>query len=71
MDKLSVEGGLPLNVTLGDVRYERDYPFSYRLARRVNGELVLQGCFESWAYGPGGAQGELSQEWRDIPTVDL
>ena len=47
-------------------RTEKATPDAYRLAKKSDGELVLQGAYmwqEGWTnYG---------HEWRDIPTVDL
>jgi hypothetical protein len=47
-------------------RTEKTSPDGYRLAKKPDGALVLQGAYfwqEDWnTYG---------HEWRDIPTVDL
>ena len=52
--------------TIGPMRSENTDPSGYRLAKKPDGTLVLQGAYfwqEGWnTYG---------HEWRDIPTVDL
>lgn len=46
------------------VRISTDRPTHYRLARKGESELVLQGWF-TWQKG-----GRLGGEWRDIPIVE-
>lgn len=52
--------------TIAPARTEKPVPDAYRLARKPDGTLVLQGAYmwqEGWnTYG---------HEWRDIPTVDV
>jgi len=52
--------------TTAPTRTEKTSPDGYRLAKKPDGTLVLQGAYfwqEGWnTYG---------HEWRDIPTVDL
>lgn len=45
------------------LRMESMTPSGYRLMRKLNGELVLQGVY-SWQEGS-----HHGHEWRDIPTV--
>lgn len=51
---------------IAPARTESTAPNAYRLAKKANGELMLQGAYmwqEGWSnYG---------HEWRDIPTVEL
>ena len=47
------------------LRTESMSPVGYRLARKPNGEVVLQGAYE-WGQGSYGGY-----EWRDIETVEL
>lgn len=44
--------------------YEKLTPDAYRLLRRKNGELVLQGMYTYTN------RKEVKHEWRDIPTVE-
>lgn len=46
-------------------RVESGTPASYRLARKPDGELILQGAFQ-WSEGCNNGI-----EWRDIPTLIL
>ena len=46
-------------------RVEKGTPDGYRLARKPNGDLVLQGAY-IWQQGR-----DYGHEWRDIPTVEL
>lgn len=57
--KLSVNRIVP-------ARIESLVPESFRLARKPDGELVLQGCFV-WREGFE----RHGHEWRDLPTVIL
>ena len=47
------------------VRTERTAPDAYRLGKKPNGELVLQGAY-MWEEG-----NKYGHEWREIPTVDI
>lgn len=49
----------------GAATFEESDPSSYRLARRENGEVILQGAYKWWNDTGTGFR------WRDIPTVDL
>ena len=53
------------NVANVAVKVQSHKPYEYRLARKPNGALVLQG-FYTWSQGSvqGGA-------WKDLPTVNL
>lgn len=55
---------IPIGGTTCAARIESSTPYAYRLKRAVNGELVLQGCFEWWQAHTHGF------EWRDIPTIE-
>lgn len=46
-------------------RVESGTPIGYRLARKSDGEIVLQGAFE-WSEGCS-----RGFEWREIPTIIL
>lgn len=46
------------------VRTESSKPEAYRLCRKADGILILQGLF-TWAEGMMGGV-----DWRDLPTVD-
>jgi hypothetical protein len=68
-DGLCVTGTLtgPFTTAItAPTRTEKTTPDAYRLAKKHDGTLVLQGAYmwqEGWnTYG---------HEWRDIPTVDL
>jgi hypothetical protein len=50
---------------VGEVRTGSNMPTQYRLARKPDGELVLQGGFSWWCGNESGV------EWRDLPTVEL
>jgi len=52
--------------SVAPVRYERNAPDFYRLARMKDGTLVLQGAFY-WQQG----WTSTGHEWRDVPTVDI
>lgn len=54
-----------MEINISEHRLERTMPDHYRLARKPNGELVLQGAYE-WQQGYRGGY-----TWRDIPTVEL
>ena len=45
-------------------RVEKGAPAGYRLVKKPNGEMVLQGMF-CWYEGS-----KHGHEWRDIPTVN-
>jgi len=47
------------------MRTEKCNPDSYRLAKKPNGEIVLQGAF-LWTEGR-----DSGYDWREIPIVDL
>ena len=70
-DKPSL-GGSALNDGLGGAlagapaRVESLTPSAYRLGKRQDGVLVLQGAY-TWHEGLS----KQGYEWRDIPTVDL
>lgn len=51
--------------TMGPLRTQSPVPTNYRLARRPNGELILQGAY-FWQQGQ-----DYGHEWRNIPTVEL
>ncbi len=46
-------------------RVESGTPSAYRLARKPNGDLVLQGAYV-WQEGFT----KSGHEWRDVPTVE-
>ena len=46
------------------VRTEKLSPDLYRLARKRNGEIILQGAY-FWQEG-----NEYGHEWREIPMID-
>lgn len=50
--------------SVGAARTEELMPSGFRLCRKKNGELVLQGCFKLSQGSCGGF------EWRDLPTID-
>lgn len=45
-------------------RTESCTPSAYRLCKKKNGDLVLQGSFQWWE---GALQGH---DWKDIPTIE-
>jgi len=47
-------------------RTEKTTPCAYRLAKKADGSLVLQGAY-MWQEG----WDNCGHEWRDIPTVEL
>ena len=56
---------LPTNKVLaGAVRVENQTPAAYRLARKPDGELVLQAAYQ-WQQGR-----DYGHTWRDIQTVE-
>lgn len=66
---LSVHGATtePFTVTVAAPRrIENTTPSEYRLARKRDGTLVLQGAY-MWQEGFN----KYGHEWRDIPTVEL
>lgn len=63
---MQLDGGMEMLVfkTVAS-RMESYTPTSYRLARKPNGDVVLQGAY-------GWTAGQLhGHTWRDIPTVEL
>lgn len=52
--------------TISEARVESQTPAAYRLGKRQDGVLVLQGAYH-WHEGLS----KQGCEWRDIPTVDL
>lgn len=58
-------GSNELDTNSNAVRVEKLSPDGYRLARKPNGELILQGAY-MWQQGR-----DYGHEWCDIPTVDL
>lgn len=59
--------GLGITGTLtGPFTMEKQTPDAYRLAKKVDGTLVLQGAY-MWQEGCN----NYGHDWRDIPTVDL
>lgn len=50
--------------TIGIQRFRPMIPLRYRLGKRADGTIVLQGDFYS-------TFDTLTDEWEDIPTVDL
>lgn len=52
--------------TIATARIESGAPSAYRLAKKPDGTLVLQGAY-MWHEGLA----RSGHEWRDIPTVDL
>lgn len=66
MSKYSAESA---KVHINDIPTElcvSDRPSAYRLAKKHDGTLVLQGSYEWWSGLTGSGH-----EWRDIPTVDI
>ena len=51
-------------VLAGAARVENQTPAAYRLARKPDGELVLQGAYQ-WQQGR-----DYGHTWRDIETVE-
>lgn len=63
---MQLDGGMGMLVfkTVAS-RMESREPSSYRLARKPNGDVVLQGAYR-WT------EGQMhGHTWRDIPTVEL
>ncbi len=57
----------PLTVaTIEAARFEKSTPDAYRLAKKPDGTLILQGAY-MWHKG----WSERGHEWRDIPTIEL
>ena len=57
----------PFTTTItAPTRTESTVPAAYRLAKKPDETLVLQGAY-SWQEG----WNTFGHEWRDIPTVDL
>ena len=54
----------PDKVLAGAARIENQTPTNYRLARKPNGELVLQSAYQ-WQQGR-----DYGHTWRDIQTVE-
>ena len=54
-----------LRFTNNPIRIERKIPEHYRLAKRLNGEIILQGAY-FWQEG-----NNYGHTWRDIETVNL
>lgn len=66
--EVGVSGSIGGTVTCAfaaPTRIEYDIPSAYRLARKPDGELVLQGAYQ-WQEGFN-----YGHEWRDIPTEIL
>jgi hypothetical protein len=62
----STDGLLVTGAITGPSRTEKTTPDAYRLAKRPDGTLVLQGAY-MWQKG----WNNYGHDWRDIPTVDL
>lgn len=62
----TVNDGFITTHTLREFRTESTVPFNYRLTKKPDGTLVLQGAY-AWREGFG----KSGHEWRDIPTVDI
>lgn len=52
---------------LADIETRTNEPVKYRLGRRPNGELVLQGAY----YWQNITKGTNGLDWEDLPTIDL
>lgn len=52
-----------ITIDLSPARVEHGVASGFRLCKKLNGDLVLQGCFQ-WSQGTEGGF-----EWRDLPTV--
>ena len=59
--------GMPIGSVsyTGSSKVENTIPSAYRLAKKTDGILVLQGAYY-WQEG-----GDSGYTWRDIPTVEL
>lgn len=53
------------NLSQTVISIENQGPSAYRLAKKPDGTLVLQGAFR-WSEGKCGGL-----EWREIPTIEL
>ena len=56
------------NILLGKIvaaKVDGMTPVLYRLGKKPDGTIVLQGCYV-WTRGT-----EYGQEWKDMPTVEL
>ena len=63
MDKMAAP---PSSMSLfSQVRTGKSTPDAYRLAKKSDGTLVLQGAF-NWYEGP-----KRGSKWQDMETVDL
>lgn len=59
-----------LKIKDGDLEQVRDkLPSEYRLARKSNGELVLQGKFKYSTTDTKTKSNTHGEDWFDIPTV--
>lgn len=67
--ELGITGALtgPLTMAItAPTRMEKTAPDAYRLAKKPDGTMVLQGAY-MWQEG----WNNYGHEWRDIPTVEL
>jgi hypothetical protein len=53
------------------IRTESSIPFKYRLVRKEDGELVLQGEFKFEVFENNFSYSKVGSTWRDIPTIDF
>lgn len=61
----AVVGGSSVAIRSSPLAVKSSTPVKYRLARRKDGTIVLQGCFQ--ISSPHGCE----IEWEDLPTVEL
>lgn len=57
--------GFHVSMSTSSIRTESTIPYAYRLAKKQDGTLVLQGAYV-WQEHP-----KSGHEWREIETVDL
>ena len=65
------EPNIPLaDIPIGNNTVIDTEPIKYRLGKKLNGEIVLQGLYK--VYEPyGGGWCVKEKIWKDLPTVDL
>ena len=64
-----LNGGLGPGLAVANIapaRMRSNMPITFRLAKRKNGEIVLQGGFH-WQEG----WNKAGIDWEDLPTVEL
>ena len=64
-DSIVVSGDVK-NLTIGAARVKNQTAVAYRLARKKDGSIILQGCFQ-WQEG----WDKSGHDWEEIPIVDL